>query len=183
MDTRMCWSRENYGAGCRWELYSGIVRAQPKEELRGDCARSCDGDEILTKEALKKKRIGSSREILTTARNSLGLAAMKRDFVFPLLLIGLFLFDQSNASYGGFCTTRLSLNLRGGADAGVPGLNMDAMNSMFTNPAFQQMAQNLMNNPEFKQRMDDMMKNETLMKEYAKIGEQASASSSSSTFC
>ena len=82
---------------------------------------------------------------------------MKRDFVFPLLLIGLFLFDQSNASYGGLCTvialsdgyldlgcmlflmpllsiymigrlfdmlaqTRLNLNLRGGADAGVPGV-------------------------------------------------------------
>jgi hypothetical protein len=35
-----------------------------------------------------------------------------------------------------------------------------------------QMATTLMDNPEFKQRMEDMMKNETLMKEYAKIGEQ-----------
>lgn len=49
---------------------------------------------------------------------------------------------------------------------------MGAMNGMFQNPAFQKMAQSLMDNPEFKQKMDDMMKNETLMKEYAKIGEQ-----------
>ena len=43
---------------------------------------------------------------------------------------------------------------------------------MFQNPAFQNMANNLMSNPEFKTRMDDMMKNETLMQEYAKIGEK-----------
>ena len=49
---------------------------------------------------------------------------------------------------------------------------MEAMNSMFQNPAFQNMANNLMNNPEFKTRMDEMMKNETLMQEYAKIGEK-----------
>lgn len=53
-----------------------------------------------------------------------------------------------------------------------PGFNMEAMNSMFQNPAFQNMANNLMNNPEFKTRMDEMMKNETLMQEYAKIGEK-----------
>jgi len=34
------------------------------------------------------------------------------------------------------------------------------------------MANNLMHNPEFKQKMDDMMKNETLMQEYAKVGEK-----------
>jgi hypothetical protein len=51
-------------------------------------------------------------------------------------------------------------------------MNMGAMNNMFQNPAFQKMASSLMENPEFKQKMDDMMKNETLMKEYAKIGEQ-----------
>jgi hypothetical protein len=34
------------------------------------------------------------------------------------------------------------------------------------------MATSLMDNPEFKKKMEDMMKNETLMKEYAKIGEQ-----------
>jgi hypothetical protein len=53
-----------------------------------------------------------------------------------------------------------------------PGFNMEAMNSMFQNPAFQNMANNLMSNPEFKTRMDEMMKNETLMQEYAKIGEK-----------
>ena len=54
-------------------------------------------------------------------------------------------------------------------------MNMGAMNNMFQNPAFQKMATSLMENPEFKQKMDDMMKNETLMKEYAKIGEQIMA--------
>eukprot|EP00283_Hemiselmis_rufescens_P008948 CAMPEP_0173432724 /NCGR_PEP_ID=MMETSP1357-20121228/10425_1 /TAXON_ID=77926 /ORGANISM="Hemiselmis rufescens, Strain PCC563" /LENGTH=286 /DNA_ID=CAMNT_0014397365 /DNA_START=26 /DNA_END=886 /DNA_ORIENTATION=- len=80
---------------------------------------------------------------------------------------------------------RPNLRLRGGADAagdgagagGIPGMppgfNPDAMSGMFQNPAFQKMASNLMENPEFKQKMDDMMKNETLMQEYAKIGQQA----------
>merc|ERR1719329_1268683 len=84
--------------------------------------------------------------------------------------------------------TMPALRLRGGAEgdgaagggAGMPpglpgmppGFDMNAMNSMFQNPAFQNMASNLMNNPEFKQRMDDMMKNETLMQEYAKVGEK-----------
>jgi len=54
-----------------------------------------------------------------------------------------------------------------------PGFNPDAMSGMFQNPDFQKMASSLMNNPEFKQKMDDMMKNETLMQEYAKIGQQA----------
>eukprot|EP00284_Hemiselmis_tepida_P009959 CAMPEP_0174927876 /NCGR_PEP_ID=MMETSP1355-20121228/21823_1 /TAXON_ID=464990 /ORGANISM="Hemiselmis tepida, Strain CCMP443" /LENGTH=287 /DNA_ID=CAMNT_0016174009 /DNA_START=40 /DNA_END=903 /DNA_ORIENTATION=- len=77
------------------------------------------------------------------------------------------------------------LRLRGGADAAgdgagagglpnmPPGFNADAMSGMFQNPAFQNMAKSLMDNPEFKKKMDDMMKNETLMQEYAKIGQQA----------
>lgn len=62
-----------------------------------------------------------------------------------------------------------ALRLRGGADGGgappamPPGFDGAAMNNMFSNPAFQNMAQSLMNNPEFKQKMDGMMKNETLM--------------------
>jgi hypothetical protein len=44
-----------------------------------------------------------------------------------------------------------------------PGFDGSAMNNMFSNPAFQNMAQSLMQNPEFKDKMDGMMKNETLM--------------------
>ena len=61
-----------------------------------------------------------------------------------------------------------SLRLRGGEGEGgspgmPPGFDPAAMNSMFSNPAFQNMAQGLMNNPEFKEKMENMMKNETLM--------------------